>query len=68
MFRILLDISTFSICMTVPYGINMVYESFILGLCCLGFTLTLVLVLWRLKVKYGLFSNHLLERKQEHGG
>ena len=30
--------------------------------------LTLVLVLWILKIKYGLLSNQLSQRKQEHGG
>ena len=48
--------------------ISMTYESFILELWCLHCTLTLVLILWRQKRKYGLLSNHLFQRKQEHGG
>ena len=47
--------------------IFVVYESFILELWYLHCTLTLVLVLRRYKLKYGLISNHLFQTTQERG-
>ena len=44
----------------------MVYESFILKLLYMHCTLTLVLVLRKLKLKYGLVSNHWLQATREH--
>ena len=44
----------------------MVYEGFILKLLYMHCTLTLVLVLRKLKLKYGLVSNQWLKAAREH--